>query len=221
MNVAAYGFQFPAGADYDFFLPMANWLRDSSLYPGDPLRNVFPHVQTFYWPVVATLSRYYSMEHVLFGLFLLTKLIFFGAVGRLVAVRVRNRVLGACIVAAIALSGILNGQTPIGGTIVLDEISEHAALGLAIVLLAGVLLVEGKWRSAAVVAALSVYVDALQFVHVLPAFALLAAVYWREEKRKIFSSALLGAGVSLPWYIHFHRSFLANYPRDYISVLLI
>jgi hypothetical protein len=220
-NVAAYGFQYPAGADYNFFLPMANWFRDPSLYPGDAMRNVFPHVQTFYWPFVAMLSRYCSTEHILFGLLLATKLIFFGAVGRLVAVRVRNRVLGACMVAAIALSGMLNGQTPIGGTIVLDEISEHAALGMAIVLLAGVLLVEGKWRSAAVVAALSVYVDALQFVHALPAFALLAVIYWREEKRKIVSAAFLGAGVSLPWYIHFHRSFLANYPRDYVSVLLI
>ena len=178
-------------------------------------------MQTFYWPVVAALSAHYSTEHVLFVLFLLTKLIFFAAVGLLVASRVRNRLLGAGIIMAIALSGMLNGQTPIGGTIILDEISEHAALALAIVLLSGVLLVEGRWRSAAIAAGLALYVDALPFVHMLPAFALFAMFDWRERKRQVISAALLGAGVCLPWFLHFRQSFLTNYPGDYVSVLLI
>jgi hypothetical protein len=220
-NAVVYGFQYPAGADYNFFLPMANWFRDPSLYPADPIRDAFPHVQTFYWSVVVILSKYYSTERILFGLFLITKLIFFGAIGLFIGARVRNRLLGACMVTAIALSGMLNSQTPIGGTITLDEISEHAALGLAIVLLAGVLLVEGRWRSAAIAAGLSVYVDALQFVHVLPAFALFAMVDWRERKRPIVAAALLGTGIFLPWFVHFHRTFLTNYPSDYVSALLI
>ncbi len=221
LNAAVYGFQYPAGADYNFFLPLANWLRDPSLYPGDALRDAFPHVQTFYWPVVAMLSRHFSTEHILFGFFLLTKLIFFGVVGLLVAGRVRSRVLGACVVSAIALSGMLNDQTPIGGTIILDEVSEHAALGLALALLAGVLLVERRWRSAAIVAGLTVYVDALHFVHLLPALALFVIVDWKNEKREIISASLIGAGVFLPWFLHFHRSFLQNYPAGYISDLLI
>jgi hypothetical protein len=220
-NAAVYGFQYPAGADYNFFLPMTNWLRDPSLYPGDPIRDAFPHVQTFYWHVVAILSNHFSTEHILFGLFLITKLIFFGAVGLLVGVRVQSRLLGACMVTAIGLSGMLNSQTPIGGTIILDEISEHAALGLAIVLLAGVLLVEGKWRSAAMAAGLSVYVDALQFVHMLPAFALFAVVDWREQKRHIVAAGLFGTGVFLPWFVHFRQSFLTNYPSDYVYALSI
>jgi hypothetical protein len=84
-NAAVYGFQYPAGADYNLFLPMANWLRDPSLYPGDAIRDAFPHIQTFYWQVVAILSKQYSAEHILFTLFLITKLIFFGSIGLLVS----------------------------------------------------------------------------------------------------------------------------------------
>jgi hypothetical protein len=220
-NVVVYGFEYPAGPDYSLLLPLTNWLRDPSLYPGDAIRDVFPHIQTFYWPVVAILSRHFATEYILFVLFILTKLIFFAAVALLVAAKVPSRLLGACMVAAIALSGILNSQTPIGGTVTLSEISEHDSLALAIVLLAGVLLVQGRWRSAAIVAGLSVYIDALQFVHMLPAFALLAIVYWREQRRQIVSAAVLGAGIFLPWFVHFHKSYLSNYPSNYVSALLI
>src|SRR3984893_18829974 len=37
-DAVVYGFQYPARAAYNFFLPMANWFRDPSLYPGDPIR---------------------------------------------------------------------------------------------------------------------------------------------------------------------------------------
>jgi hypothetical protein len=221
LNAATYGFQYPAGADYNFFLPLANWLRDPSLYPNDALRSAFPHVQTFYWPVVAALSRHFSTEHILFGLFLVSKLLFFGAAGWLIASRVRGRLLGACMISAIALSGMLNNQTPIGGTIILDEVSEHAALGLALALLAGVLLVHGRWRSAAVMAGIVVYVDALHFVHLLPTLALFVLLDWRKRKRAMISAALLGAAVFMPWFLYFHGSFLQNYPAGYISDLLI
>ena len=221
LNAAAYGFQFPAAPDYSLFLPLANWTRDRSLYPGDALREAFPHMQTFFWPAVGLLSKHYSTEHVLLVTFIATKLIFFGAVGSFVAGRVRSRALGACMVAAIALSPLLNSQTPIGGTIILDEISEQAGLGLALVLLAGVLLADGKWKSAAIVAALSAYVDALHFLHALPAFVLLAVVDWRERRRDVIAAAALGAIVFLPWYVHFHASYAADYPSDYVTALLV
>lgn len=221
VNGATYGFQFPAAPDYSLFLPLANWTRDHSLYPGDAMRDVFPHMQTFFWPAVGLLSQHFDTEHVLFALFLITKLTFFGAVGLFIAGRVRSRVLCACMVAALALSPLLNGQTPIGGTIILDEISEQAGLGLAIVLLAGVLLADGKWKSAAIMAALSVYVDALHFLHALPAFALMAVVDWRERKRDVIAAATLGAAAFLPWYVHFHASYAANYPSNYVTALLV
>lgn len=220
-NVAAYGFEYPGGADYNLFLPFANWLRDPSLYPGDAIRDVFPHIQTFFWPVVAFLSHHFTTEHILFGSFVLTKLIFFAAVGVFIADRVHSRLLGVCMVAALALSPVLNGQTPFGGTVILSEISEHDSLALAIVLLAGIFLAQGKWRSAAIVAGLSVYVDAIQFVHVLPAFLVLAIVYWRTETRQIVTAAVLGAADSLPWLAHFHRSYVSSYPPNYVSALLI
>ena len=221
VNAAVYGFQYPAGADYNFYLPLANWLRDPSLYPGDALRNAFPHVQTFYWTVVAMLSRHFSTEHILFGLFLVTKLIFFGAVGLLVAGRVRSRVLGACMVPAIALSAMMNNQTPIGGTIILGEVSEQAALGLALALLAGVLLVEGRWLSAAIASGLVVWVDALHLVHLLPAILLFVVLDWKNQKRRIVTAGFVGTGIFLPWFLNFRGSFLQKYPAGYISDLLI
>jgi hypothetical protein len=221
LNVAAYGFQFPAAPDYSLFLPLANWTRDHSLYAHNALRQVFPHMQTFFWPAVGLLARHFDTEHVLFTLFVATKLIFFGAVGLFVCSRVRSRLLCACVVAAMAVSPLLNSQTPIGGTIILDEVSEQAGLGLAIVLLAGVLVADGKWRVAAVVAALSVYVDALHFLHVLPAFAVLAAVDWRQQKREVIAAAALGLVVFTPWYVHFHALYVANYPSDYVTALLV
>ena len=125
-NLVAYGFRYPAAGDYNFVLPMANWLRNPSLYPGDPIRGAFERHESLFWPAVAAASKYWSTEHVLFSLCVLAKLIFFLAVGRLVAARVRNRLVGICIVAVLALSGVLNGSTPIGGTIVLENISEQA-----------------------------------------------------------------------------------------------
>src|SRR5664280_2829100 len=220
-NLVAYGFEYPAGSDYNFLLPMANWLRNPSLYPGDPIRGAFVRHESLFWPTAAAMSKYSSMEHVLFFLFVLAKLIFFLAIGRLVAAGVRNRLLGACIVLSLALSGVLNGPTPIGGTIILETMSEQAALGLPILLLAGVFLVEGKWLSAAVTAGLAVYIDAIQFLHTLPAFAIFALVDWRERKRRIVAAAVVGAGIFVPWFCLLYRSLAVSFPKDYISALLI
>ena len=220
-NLIAYGFQYPAGGTYNFVLPMANWLRNPSLYPGDPIRDAFVRHASLFWPTVTAMSKYWSMEHVLFILFVLAKLIFFLAIGRLVAAGVRNRLLGVCIVIALALSGVLHAATPIGGTFILGTTSEQGVLGFPILLLAGVFLVEGRWLSAAVTAGLAVYIDAIQFLHTLPAFAIFALVDWRERKRRIVAAAVVGAGIFAPWFAHFYRSLAVSFPKDYISALLI
>ena len=214
LNAAAYGFyHYPKGADYDFLLPLANWLRDSSLYPGDPIREFFVGYNTSFWPIVSKLSQWFSTEHVLIAFFLLTKLVYFLAIGRLVAAEVRHKILGACIVATLALSGTLNFASPLGGATVLGRNSEHGQLAFAMLLLAGTFLVEGRWWSASIIGGLSVYIDALLFLQTLPAFAILALVDWREQKRRIGMAALLGAGISLPWLVQSCHALAANFPK--------
>jgi hypothetical protein len=65
LNIAAYGFRYPLGGDYDFQLPLLNWIRNPALYPGDPIREAYARFPTLFWPVVAALSKLFSTEHVL------------------------------------------------------------------------------------------------------------------------------------------------------------
>ncbi len=219
-NLVTYGYSYPAGPDLNFDLPMARWLMNPSLYPTDPIRGSFARHASLFWRMVAAMSKHWSMEHVLFFLFVLAKLIFFLAIGRLIATCVGNRLLGACIVVVLALSPAFGSATPIGGTIILPNTSEQGTLGLPILLLAGVFLVEGRWLTATVIAGAAVYIDAIQFLHTLPAFAVFAVLDWRERKRRIVAAALVGAGIFAPWFIHFHRSLAVSFPKGYVSTLL-
>ncbi len=219
LNAVAYGFEYPKGADYNFLLPLLNWLREPALYASDPIREAFVRHESVFWPIVAKLSSHFSTQHVLFGFFILTKLIFFLAVGRLVASEVRNKLLGAVVVAAIAVSPFLNSSMPLGAAEVLGKTSEHGLLGIAMLLLAGAFLVEGKWCTAAIVASVTVYIDALVFLHTLPAFGVLAVAYWKREKRRIFVAGLVGSALLVPWVIHFYASLAVTFPADYVHAL--
>lgn len=219
LNLAAYGFQYPKGDDYDVLLPLLNWLRNPSLYPSDPIRQIFLRFPSFFWLVVSRLSEHFSTEHILFALFVLTKLFFFLGVGRLVAVAVRDKVLGALIVSVIALSPFLNSTTPIGVAKVLANTSEHGMLAIAMLVLVGAFLVEGRWWSAVILGGLTVYVDALPFLHTLFAFAIFALLDWRERKGNVVGGALLGMAISIPWVFLSLHALAVVFPQDYLQKL--
>jgi hypothetical protein len=160
------------GGDYDFQLPLLNWIRNPALYPGDPIREAYARFPTLFWPVVAALSKRFTTEHVLFTFFVLTKLCFFLAVAGLVAATVREKLLAGCVVAVLAVSLPLNTLTPFGASVMLSNIQTQQPLAIAVLLLAGVLLVLEKWRSAVILAALSVYIDAVPFFHTACAFSI-------------------------------------------------
>src|SRR3990172_160815 len=188
LNAAAYGFKFSSTYDYDVLLPLMNWLRDPSLYPGDALRvDSSPFLIMFWW-VVAKLSNYFSTEHILFVAFLLTKLMFFFAIARLVWATTRSRAFSACIISVVALSPLLNSAMPFGGSRVLLPIETHFSFGFALLVLAGVLLMEGRWWWAVVLASLGVYVDALVFLFTLFAFAAFALADWKQHTWRVLGA---------------------------------
>jgi len=181
LNIVAYGFSYGAG-DHEFELPLINWLRDSNLYPQDPVRDAFARFPTVYWTAIAYLSHWISPERAAFLFFLLTKMLIFLALARIVETRVKDSQLAACVVLSVASSPFLNDQTPLGASTILHAVQTHATLAVALLLWVGLLLLEERWITATVLGALTVYLDALYFVFVLFAFAAFAGFAPAEPK---------------------------------------
>lgn len=221
LNIAAYGFSYPLGGDYDSQLPLLNWIRNPALYPGDPIREAYARFPTLFWLVVAALSKWFSTEHVLFGFFVLTKMCFFLAVGWFVAATVREKLLAGCIVAILAVALTLNTLTPFGASVSLSRVQTQQPLAIAVLLLAGILLVLGRWRSAVTLAALTIYVDAVPFFHTACAFAIFALIAWRNQIRRIGLAACLGFVICVPWLLISEKSLRVSFPRNYLQALLL
>jgi hypothetical protein len=219
LNSVVFGFSYGA-SNHEFELPLVNWLRDPSLYPQDPIRDAFARFPTIFWPGVAYLSHWLSPEKVVFLFFLLTKMLFFLALARIVEARVKDRCLAACIVFSVALSPFLNDQTPLGASTVLDAVQTHTTLAVALLMWVGCLLLEERWIPAAVLCALTVYLDALYFVFMLFAFAAFTVFDWRRRRVAILIAGLLGATISLPWIFLFRGVTYKLFPNGYVEALL-
>ena len=218
-NIVAYGFAY-GRYNHEFELALANWLRNPSLYPHDPITEAFARFPTVFWPATAYLSQWLSTEKVLFLFFLLTKLFFFLALARLVARTVKDNRLIAWIVLSVALSPFLNDFTPFGATDILNAVQTHTSLAVALLLWAGVFLVEEHWLGGTLLCALTIYLDALFVVYTLFAFAAFAVVDWPRRRKRILVAALLGAAITLPWVILSRGIFFRGYPPDYVEALL-
>jgi hypothetical protein len=218
LNAVAYGFRFDRDNQW-FELARVNWLRNPTLYPGDPITQAFARHATVFWPVVAALGRWASLEHVLFGFFLLTKALFFIALDRLLRLyvpgwRMRGLLLGVC-----ALSPVLNDLTPLGHSDILNAVQTHTSLAMALSLWAMVWLLEGRWVAAAMLAAATIYLHALFFLYMLAAFAALAVLDWRERRRGIVIAGLLGAALALPWVAWNAALERTGFPAGYVEAL--
>src|SRR5712692_9134996 len=97
INIVDFGFDY--GADNQKFeLALFNWLKNPSLYPNDPITEGFARFPTFFWKAVAYASKWADTQLVLFLAFILTKVLFFCALTRLVARSLQDYRLVACIV---------------------------------------------------------------------------------------------------------------------------
>jgi len=220
LNCVVYGFVY-GRINHDFQLPLLNWLRNRSLYPNDPIRESFLRFPIGYETAVAYFSRWFTIEHILFASFLLTKVIFFLALARLVAGAVKDGRLVACIVASVALSGFLEQHMPFGASDVLDPVETHTSLAFAVLLLAGVLLVEGRWLVAGLLLGLTTYINALLVVHNLFAFAAFALLDWRQRRREILLASLLAGALSVCWLLMSPQVVPTQFPADYVQMLLL
>ena len=217
LNIVVYGFSYGT-SNHEFELPLINWLRNPTLYPQDPIREAFARFPTIFWPIVARLRM--SPERVLFSFFLLTKILVFLALARMVEARVRDSRLAACVVLSVALSPFLNDQTPLGASTVLDSVQTHTTLAVALLLWVGYLLLEERRISASVLCALTVYVDALYFAFMLFAFAAFAVFDWRRHRATILLAGLIGAMISLPWLFLSRGVTYSQFPNGYVEALL-
>jgi hypothetical protein len=211
-NSVVFGFSYGT-SNHEFELPLVNWLRHPNLYPQDPIREAFARFPTFFWPIVAYFSNWLGTERVLFIFFLITKTLFFMALARIVAARVKDSRLAACIVFAVALSPFLNDQTPLGASTVLDSVQTHTTIAAALLIWVGCFLLEQRWIPAAVLCALVIYLDALYFVFMLFAFATFAVLDWRARQSAILISCLLGVAISLPWLFFSVALLTASSPK--------
>lgn len=219
LNCVVYGFVY-GRINHDFQLPLLNWLRNQSLYPNDPIRESFLRFPIGYETAIAYFSRWFTTEHILFASFLLTKLIFFLALARLVAGAVKDGRLVACIVASVALSGFLEQHMPFGASDVLKPVETHSSLAFAVLLLAGVLLVEGRWLVAGLLLGLTTYVNALLVLHNLFAFAAFALLDWRQRRREILLASLLAGALFISWLLMSPQIVPTQFPADYVQMLL-
>ena len=218
-NIVAWGFAYGT-YNHEFELPLVNWLHDPSLYPNDPITEAFARFPTIFWPVVTYLSHWMSTERVIFLFFLLTKLLFFTAVVRLVESRVRDEALAACIVLAVALSPFLNDLTPLGASNILEATQTHTSLTVALLVWVGCFLLEGRWIPAALLCGFTIYLDALFYVFILFAFATFAILDWRSRRPAILLAGLLGAAISVPWLVLSRGTIFLRYPKGYVEALL-
>ena len=219
LNSVAYGFSYGT-SNHQFELPLVNWLRNPGLYPQDPIRDAFARFPTIFWPGVAYLSRWLDSEKIVFLSFVLTKLLFFSALARIVHTRVKDSRLSACIIGSVALSPFLNDQTPLGASTVLDSVQTHTTLAVGLLLWVVCWLLEERWIPAAVLCGMTVYLDALYFVFMLFAFAAFLLFDWGRHRAAILIAGLLGAIISLPWLFLFRGVTYTQYPKGYVEALL-
>lgn len=220
LNIAAFGFLYGVG-NHTFELAMVNWMRDPSLYPRDPIRGAFERLPTIFWRIVSLVPQQISTEGVLAVFFVLTKLLFFYALARIVRYSTGDLRFTRLVAVLFALSPMLNARLPFGADHLLDPVETHTALGIALLVCAGAWLLERKWISAAILTAACLYMSAPFAIFMLFAFVVFAVADWQLQRRKILASALIGAILMLPFAIADREHVVGTSPPEYVRALLL
>jgi hypothetical protein len=220
LNILAYGFLY--GQDnHDFELAMLNWLRDPTLYPGDAILGGFIRYPAIFWRAIALLPRAVSTEAVLFGVFLLTKFLFFLGLAWIARFATSDARFVRLATVMVALAPALNRQLPFGAVRLLDPIQTQSPLAIAVLVVACAALLDGRWILATVLAAASIYLSVPYTVFALFAFVALAVADFRSKPRTILLSGLLGAALMLPWLVMNLPMLRQHDPPDYVQALLL
>jgi len=202
LNSVAFGFRYGIG-NHDTELAVVKFFRDPSLYPSDSIREAFRAYPSFFWHAVAFASNWADTRNVIILAFVITKIVFFLGLARLVAKFITPFWLNACIVFSIALARCLSRPTPFGYSNILDPIQTHTSLAIAVLLWVGVFLIEEKWIQAGVMFALAIYINQLFCMYVSISLFIFAMADWSRRKRQILWAAavvvLLSSPAALSW----------------------
>lgn len=220
LNILAYGFLY--GQDnHDFELAMLNWLRDPSLYPGDAILGGFIRYPAIFWRAVALVPRAVSTETVIFGVFLLTKFLFFLGLAWIARLAVSDALFMRLATILVALAPSLNRQLPFGAVRLLDPIQTQSPLAIAVLVVACAALLDGRWIFATVLTSASIYLSVPYTVFALFAFVAFAMLDAKSRPRTILISGVLGALLMLPWLLMNLPMLRQHDPPDYVQALLL
>ena len=220
LNIFAYGFLY-GQYNHTFDLAMLNWLRDPTLYPGDVIREGFARYPTIFWRAVALVPHEVSTEALLFGVFLLTKFLFFFGLARIARFAIPDSRFVRLATVTVALAFLLNFRMPFGVAQLLDPVQTQSPLAIAVLVCACASLLDGQWIVATVLAAASIYLSVPYTVYALFAFVALALVDLKLRLRTVLLSGLLGAALIAPWFVMNLRMLRQPDPPNYVSALLL
>ena len=220
LNIVAFGFQYGLG-NHAGQLPVVNWLLNPALYPGDQVLQAYARYPTLHWWAVAFASAWIDTMHVVFVAFIVTKILFFAALARLVRQFLDDYRLVACLIAAIAISPILSGHTPLGYGSTLESVHTHTSLAIALLLWVGCFLVEKRWLAAGIVLGFSIYVNVLCATYTIFAFAGFALLDWHQHKREIWIASVIIGVIALSWLVLSQGAFPGKYSEVYVETLLM
>ncbi len=221
LHRVAFPFYYGVGQN-EFQLPMVAWLRDPSLFPGDPMRDGFASYPSVFWHVVAWLAGWFSTETILFvGLFASHFFVFWG-VARIVVRRVGEWRFVAIMVIAVALAPLLVTPTPFGGGGgILGGLMTHTAFAGALSVWVAASLLEGRWIRAAVLLGFVIHIHLLLGVYLGFAFLVFLWPDWRERRSSIFAAGGILLLFGLAWLYVARRALGVEYPEGYVDALLI
>lgn len=115
-------------------IPLVHWINNPSLYPHDPFAETLRYYASPLWYLVAFVSRIIPLEPLLFGLFILERLLVIFAAGYLAytfAPKSKLAVVGAMATFALGLSG-----PTLGGNQLVINYFEQTGLSIPFFLLA-------------------------------------------------------------------------------------
>jgi hypothetical protein len=172
-------------------IPVVKHIVDPALFPGDPFVATLGHFASALWPVVALPARWVSIEPLLVVLFLIERALVMYAFGRLasaIAKGSRTALIGGWLFAA------LNPQPFLGAGTIVAPYFEQTGVAIALLALAGALLLEGRALAFAVCLGLALDVNILYGIFGLSYFCpvFMLSPSHRSQVRR-WGKALAGA----------------------------
>jgi len=218
-NSFIYGFVYGA-ENHEFDLPLLNWLRNPALYPNDPLKDSFTHFPTVFWILVSHLSHYMDQKNVILLFFAITKLLFFTALGRIVDRVIRDWKATAVILFCIAVSPFLNDYTPLAASDILNSVQTQTSLAIALLLWSAVFLIEDRIEIATIIAAITIYFEALFVLYTAFPIGFFALRQIRKRPLRVVIAGVSGLVVALPYLIYFRMYDPPPFPPNFVHALL-